>query len=848
MSNEQGRLPLAGFQQQAVDGLIGSIKRVAWHHADQPEKRREIGLKAGVSLLEAPTGSGKTLMLGRVLEGLRGDIVGKIIWFWFAPFSGLVAQTREALQAQCGSLRLRDVYADRIAANSRDGDVFVQTWDSMRANKAETRKVRQRTERSGSVEDMLADLREQGFHVGVVIDEAHLNFGASASASAKLYLDVLQADYTILATATPNDAKLEEFEKSAGIELASRIVIARGQAVDAGLNKVGLKLGYLRFKDEDRKLIDFEQATLMTAWNQHKIVRGELSVRGIEVTPLMLVQVEDQIKGSADPVQRVREKLIQSGIPESAIRSHTSAEPDAEFHSLAYDPDVEVLIFKVSVATGFDAPRAWTLVSVRPNRGREFGLQIVGRIMRVHPSVRPYHKTNDILDNGYVFLGDPEIQAGLDAAVDELKAVRQGIELLTDRLDVVEFGDGGRLAADAWRGQLPAPKPPVSDHERRERLGALVQLGLLDLSAADLPAHEQDHVIVRAEALLDLSGTSLFGDLPEQHAPERPGASAPKRGMKRYKLRKEELGIPAALVREQLPPVYEIEDRLMPAIASNFCGDGSEMFALLNRTKGKADLSLRELFTGVVSDERKVDVRLSNARIHEQAQKEFEFNDSIDTRKLRRALVEEMSRLADSQGYEAGEDDLRRVINLMAMNEPGRIHDAIRQAQARFMQAVDDLPIPEETEDWPDDLKPSRLGAYGVFPDGLNLEEQSFAELLDDDASGLVKWWLKNPESRTWATRIILPTGRRFFPDFAIGIAGRKSKDQIALVEIKDDGETGRLQSELNMLKAQIRHRDYGQVTWAFRQGKWVKGVFNAFENRIMANENFKVEALLLDS
>jgi len=106
------------------------------------------------------------------------------------------------------------------------------------------------------------------------------------------------------------------------------------------------------------------------------------------------------------------------------------------------------LIFKVSVATGFDAPRAWTLVSVRPSRGKEFGLQIVGRIMRVHPAARHLHKTNPKLDNGYVFLADPSLQAGLDEAVDDLKAVRQGIELLTDRLDVVEFGNSSKALPD----------------------------------------------------------------------------------------------------------------------------------------------------------------------------------------------------------------------------------------------------------------------------------------------------------------------------------------------------------------------------------------------------------------
>jgi len=193
----------------------------------------------------------------------------------------------------------------------------------------------------------------------------------------------------------------------------------------------------LRFLEEDAAIIDLEQATLTGAWLQHQAVKERLAERQLAVTPLMLVQVEDQIKGGDDPVARVREKLEQAGVPADKIKSHTSGEPDPEFHTLAYDPLVEVLIFKVAVATGFDAPRAWTLVSVRPNRGKEFGLQIVGRIMRVHPLVRPYHGQDPLLDRGYVFLTDADLQAGLNAAVEEIKAVRHGMELITDQLDIV---------------------------------------------------------------------------------------------------------------------------------------------------------------------------------------------------------------------------------------------------------------------------------------------------------------------------------------------------------------------------------------------------------------------------
>ena len=203
------RHSLAGFQQQAMEGLQNTIKRVAQYHEDKPEHRREISLKSGVMLLQSPTGSGKTLTLGRTIEGLRGQIIGKVVWFWFAPYTGLVSQTREALNSQCGSLHLRDIYKDRESNNARDGDVFVQTWASMASRKKDARKVRRTNERVLSADDMLENLRADGFKVGVIIDEAHLNFGASAKAAAELYLDILRPDFTILATATPNDDKLQ---------------------------------------------------------------------------------------------------------------------------------------------------------------------------------------------------------------------------------------------------------------------------------------------------------------------------------------------------------------------------------------------------------------------------------------------------------------------------------------------------------------------------------------------------------------------------------------------------------------------------------------------------------------
>ena len=133
---------LADFQGEAVNALGATISRVADHIDTRPAHRREIALKSGAMLLQAPTGSGKTLMLGRTIEGIIGKLPMKCVWFWFAPYSGLVTQTLDSLAEQCPGIRLRDLAADRSAKGVRDGDVFVQTWGAVAANNKDAKRVR----------------------------------------------------------------------------------------------------------------------------------------------------------------------------------------------------------------------------------------------------------------------------------------------------------------------------------------------------------------------------------------------------------------------------------------------------------------------------------------------------------------------------------------------------------------------------------------------------------------------------------------------------------------------------------------------------------------------------------
>jgi len=841
------RLSLVRYQQRAVDAIAETLRTVSALHEREPLHRKRIAQELGVILLQAPTGSGKTLILGRALEAVRGHLDTKTVWFWFAPYSGLVAQTRSALTTQCGALRQRDIYADREVSAARDGDVFVQTWASVAVLKKESRKVRTDKEASLSVDSMIAELRERGFRIGVVIDEAHLNFGSGAAATADFFLNVLSPDFTVLATATPNDAKLEKFERDAGLKVASRVTVSRDAVVKAGLNKMGLMVGVLRFKEEDRLLIDTEVATLTAGWSQHSFIKDKLADKGISLTPLMLVQVEDQQEGNEDPVARVRERLIEIGVPEKAIAVHTSGEPDPAFHTLAYDPEIEVLVFKLAVATGFDAPRAWTLVSVRPSRGRDFGLQIVGRIMRVHPLVRPLHGTEPLLDRGYVFLSDPELQVGLDEAAADLKAVREGIAVLTDTLDVSVLGNDTR-AADSY-GATALPPPPVQavpGETEADRVERQITMGLLNPDYAAASTLRQQSALGAVEGFSTPAAPPLFPNLPDVLSPRvSPGQLVPHEHQVKYHLRTD-LGIPTALVREELPNLFDIEGDLCPQIAREFCRM-VPMTSMLLAVNSNAKLSMRDLFNQGQTDQRDLSVRMSAARIAEQAQAQLMFNDGIDPRRIREAVEAELSRLCQKEGIAASTRDIRRTINLAILRQPQALKEAVRIAQGYHVRLESNEPIPTE-QFGPSGAPKAKKGAYGAFIGRFNRPERAFAEMLDNDDTGRIKWWLRNPESEKWATRLILPTGKRFFPDFVVGVSGRRSKDSIALVEIKDDGETGRLHSDSNAIKIRSEHSEYKKVFWSFREadGVFLKAVWNQSYNRIFSAGPFEIEDMVL--
>jgi len=145
-------LGLKTFQDNAVTRAVEiftGAKALLDATPHDPVSRAHTINHNGYLLLEAPTGAGKTLMAGHIVE--RFSHVEDVVWFWFAPFKGVVDQTAGYLREQFAGLRLRELHDDRAADGSRRGDVFVTTWQTVATRVKDKRNVRKDGELNPSV-------------------------------------------------------------------------------------------------------------------------------------------------------------------------------------------------------------------------------------------------------------------------------------------------------------------------------------------------------------------------------------------------------------------------------------------------------------------------------------------------------------------------------------------------------------------------------------------------------------------------------------------------------------------------------------------------------------------------
>lgn len=809
------------FQQDAIESgvqVFAECKRLLDAAPNDPASCAAALSQHGTLLLEAPTGAGKTLIAGHLVE--RFATVDPVVWFWFAPFKGVTGQTAASLRIELPGLRLRELSEDRQAADSRAGDVFVTTWQTVATKIKDRRNVHRPGEQNLTLEELLTGLRQKGLRVGVVIDEAHHGFfGAGTETQAmRFFRESLRPEYTLLVTATPDDADIARFQKALGIARLNRITISRQEPVEEGLIKEGIKCVAYVAPGEQKVFVDFEEVALREAVVLHNKIKADINKLGISLTPLMLVQVDSKDKS----VERAKERLLKLGFIDSQIATHTAEEPDTGLLALANDESREVLIFKMAVALGFDAPRATTLVSMRAARDEDFGVQLVGRILRVHRRLQARARAKtlpDLLRYGYVLLADAEAQTGLDLAGQKINRLQTEYAKVSPTTAIVHLGGQTHVQVLGPGGQIQLLQPPAQASAGN--------------TASAAPTSTEALSGFTLELLTGGNGQSEPSEpwtCPKAGSQESSGFRTGKKY--KYLLRSD---VPRRFKTQVLSPNNEVTEE---DCARRFIVSSTEILHALT-AKVKVQRRTVEVFT------HQLEMMLINAAMDpdqaaRSALRVLMKNEAFDPRELRKALLRKLKDNLQEIGLEEAEDmgKVSQMLNIILCGHPELLYEAQKAALATHFEleeADEDLPSEVEAET---PLATSRLNVYGILPPGLNTWEIEFAQKLDQDGNNVIGWWHRNPPRKPWSIQVVLSDGRGFFPDFVIGVEKRKEWQGVLLADPKYAFE---LTSELP--KTLAVHPAYGKVLILHRQGgaHWVTVRYDEKLRKAVPDREFRL-------
>lgn len=386
-------IELRDYQKIAIEGLHNKLQKVM--SAPEP----------GVVIFQAPTGSGKTVMVSETLKKLVKDKDEEqhFAFVWISVRM-LHEQSKEKLERYYEDDRLiscsyfEDLQDREIAEN----EILFINWHSI--NKKDINIYVKENEQDNNLNAIIQNTKDEGRQIILIIDESH---HTAASEKSRELIEVISPKVTIEVSATPhlhdNVAEIERVSLSA---VKAEEMIKSEIAVNPEFLK--LKIGS---KDSDELVIEQglkKREQLASLFKKEKA----------EINPLMLIQLPDKHAELLDKKDDIVEILRKKGITENngklAIwlsEDKSDTLPNIE----KQDNEVEVLIFKQAIALGWDCPRASILVIFRESKSFTFTIQTIGRIMRM-PELQYYQ--NSELNKGFVFTNLPSIEVTEDYAKD----------------------------------------------------------------------------------------------------------------------------------------------------------------------------------------------------------------------------------------------------------------------------------------------------------------------------------------------------------------------------------------------------------------------------------------------
>jgi len=393
------------YQENAIDDLLTKSKRL-------------LGYSGSKNLVfKSPTGSGKTIMMAEFLKQLVDDreVRQSLGFIWTAPRQ-LHIQSRDKLENYFETSRALkcSYFEDLDDRKISENEILFFNWESI--NRADNIYIRD-NEQEFNLSKVLERTKEERRELILVIDEAHHH--ATSEISQGL-IQMIGPKLTIEVTATP--ATITDEDEKVFVQLDD--VKKEGMIKKAVILNDDFDNFIKQGKIQTQKLSGgSEELVIDAALKKRKDLVREFQKEGINVNPLVLIQLPDRKTSLED---RIRERV------ESILKDKHKISTEKDNNKLAIwlsgehinkenverqDSEVEFLIFKQAIALGWDCPRAQILVLFRQWHSPIFSIQTVGRIMRM-PEPDKGHYESEILNYGYVYTNLDNIEIQEDIAKD----------------------------------------------------------------------------------------------------------------------------------------------------------------------------------------------------------------------------------------------------------------------------------------------------------------------------------------------------------------------------------------------------------------------------------------------
>ncbi|WP_423909798.1 DEAD/DEAH box helicase [Candidatus Spongiihabitans sp.] len=425
---------LKRYQEKAVDELLLKTRLLL----DKSLDKKTI-------VFQSPTGSGKTLMMTEYIEQLIKEFEDTDLCFlWISIGKGnLHVQSYNSLNQEFQGFP--DVYLlEQEFFGSREtitrNEIVVVNWEKLRAKDNKTgewKNILMKDKETTNFRELIRNTKEDKTTIIMIIDESHSN--STSERALELRDKVVNADLTIEMSATPVLREGEYNEK---------VVVEPNDVIEEGMIKKEIIINENIGKIDDDETTS-QELIMQAAFEKREELRQLYQKMDIDINPLVMVQLPSGEAGE-DKKEFVEGFLAEKDInyenKRLAVWLSEEKVNNENMFVTPNDSEVDFLIFKQAIDTGWDCPRASILVRFREIRSIVFEIQTIGRILRM-PEAAHYEEDN--LNKGFVYTNVKSLEVKKETynpniikpIIVKRKDVYEPLKLKSYYRNRVDFGD-----------------------------------------------------------------------------------------------------------------------------------------------------------------------------------------------------------------------------------------------------------------------------------------------------------------------------------------------------------------------------------------------------------------------